>query len=257
MRKLLRLVAPVAAIAAVLVPAAPAHAATNYVALGDSYSSGTGSSTYDLNSSCQRSTKAYPSIVATAKAYSLNFVACSGAKTTDVISSQIGALNTGTNLVTVSAGGNDVGFSSLIVTCTLLGCTTDVNNKITWVNANLGAILDNLYNQIRSHAPNAQVIVLGYPKLFTKTCLGATGISSSEVTAANNLAVAIDNVTAARAAAHGFVYKSAIAQFTNHGVCASTSWINGLNLFNSSSSYHPNNSGHSSGYAPLVRQVTG
>ncbi len=38
---------------------------------------------------------------------------------------------------------------------------------------------------------------------------------------------------------------------------SSTSWINGLNLFNSSSSYHPNNAGHSSGYAPLVRQVTG
>lgn len=257
MSKLLRFVAPVATLIVALVPALPAHAATNYVALGDSYSSGTGTGNYNLNSACQRSTSAYPSLVATAKGYSLDFVACSGATTTDVINNQVGALSSGTNLVTVTAGGNDVGFASLIVTCTLLSCTSSVNSKITWVNSNLGGILDNLYNQIGSHAPNASVIVLGYPKLFSGTCLSATGISSAEVTAANNLAAAIDSVTAARAAAHGFTYKSAIGQFTGHGVCSSSAWINGLNLFASSSSYHPNSTGHSSGYAPLVRQVTG
>ena len=257
MRKLIRIVAPIAVLTAVLVPAVPAAAATNYVALGDSYSSGTGTGSYNLNSSCQRSSKAYPALVAAAKGYSLNFVACSGATTTDLINNQISALNSGTNIVSLTAGGNDVGFAPLIITCTLLNCVSTVNSKITWVNSHLGGILDNLYNQIHSRAPGATVIVLGYPKLFTKTCFGAFGISSSEVTAANNLAVAIDNVTASRAAAHGFAYKSAIGQFTNHGVCASSSWINGLNLLDTSSSYHPNATGHSSGFAPLVRQVTG
>lgn len=257
MKRLLRFVAPIAVSVAVLVPATPAHAATNYVALGDSYSSGTGAGSYNLNSACQRSTSAYPYIVATAKAYSLNFVACSGATTVDVINNQVNALNSGTNLVTVSAGGNDVGFSSLIATCTLSACSTSVNNKITWVNANLAGILDTLYNQISSHAPSANVIVLGYPKLFSGTCFSATGISSAEVTASNNLASAIDTVTATRAAAHGFTYKSAIAQFTGHGVCASSAWLHGLNFLDTGVSYHPTGTGHSSGYAPLVRQVTG
>ena len=257
MKTLVRLVAPVAATLALLVPAAPAHAATNYVALGDSYSSGTGAGSYNLNSSCQRGTSAYPYLVAQAKGYSLNFVACSGATTVDEINQQVSALNSGTNVVTLTAGGNDVGFTSLIINCTLLNCVSSVNSKITWVNSSLAPLLNNLYSQVKTRAPNARVIVLGYPKLFTKTCLAATGISSSEVTAANNLAVAVDNVTAACAAAYGFTYKSAIGQFTNHGVCASSAWLHGLNWLDPGVSYHPTGTGHSSGYAPLVRQVTG
>ena len=54
--------------------------ADNYVALGDSYSSGTGTRSYTLNSTCQRGVYAYPYLVAQARAgTSLNFVACSGA----------------------------------------------------------------------------------------------------------------------------------------------------------------------------------
>jgi hypothetical protein len=99
MKTLVRIVAPVAAALIWLVPAGPAAAATNYVAIGDSYSSGTGAGSYNLSSSCQRSTSAYPYLVAAAKGYSLNFVACSGATTVDEINNQVGALNTGTNLV--------------------------------------------------------------------------------------------------------------------------------------------------------------
>jgi hypothetical protein len=72
----------VAAIA-VLAPAPATAAASSYVALGDSYSSGTGTRTY-LNdgTSCQRSVYAYPSLIASSKGYALNFRACSGATTT-------------------------------------------------------------------------------------------------------------------------------------------------------------------------------
>jgi hypothetical protein len=158
--------------------------------------------------------------------------------------------------VTVTAGGNDAGFASLIVNCTLANCVSSVNSTINWVNTTLASKLDAMNTQIKSRAANATVIVLGYPRLFTKTCLGALGISSSEVTAANSLADAIDAVTKTEAAKYGFVYKSAIAQFTNHGVCASSAWLHGLSL-NLTQSYHPTSTGHSSGYAPLVRQVTG
>ena len=66
--------------------ATPAQAAApSYVALGDSYSSGTGTRSYiDDGTSCQRSTYAYPSLIAAARGYSLNFRACSGAKVADV-----------------------------------------------------------------------------------------------------------------------------------------------------------------------------
>jgi lysophospholipase L1-like esterase len=256
MKRFLRALAPLIVVVSVVAPGVAHAATTNYVALGDSYSSGVGTGTYNLSLTCLRGTKAYPALVAAAKGYSLNFQACSGATTTDVVNSQVGALNSATNLVTVTAGGNDAGFASLIVNCTLLNCVSSVNNTINWVNTTLASKLDAMDTQIKSRAPNATVIVLGYPHLFTKTCWGALGVSSSEVTAANKLADAIDAVTKAEAAKYGFVYKSAIAQFTNHGVCASSAWLHGLSL-NVVESYHPTATGHSSGYAPLVRQVTG
>ena len=91
----MRLTRPLAALAtlpllaAVAAAASPAGAATapRYVALGDSYSSGTGTRNYLADgTSCQRSTRAYPSLVAAGGGLDLNFRACSGATTADVTS---------------------------------------------------------------------------------------------------------------------------------------------------------------------------
>lgn len=258
MSRIMRQLAAAATLSvATLAVAIPSAAqATSYVALGDSYSSGVGSGSYDLDSGCMRSSNAYPARVAAAKGFTLSFTACSGAKTTDVTSSQLGPLNASTNYVTVTAGGNDAGFTSLIADCTLSNCVSAVNAKVGWTNTTLPGLLDTLYSQIHTRAPGATVIVLGYPRLFSGTCFSALGISSAEVTAANNLVDAFDTVTAARAAAAGFTYKSAISQFNGHGICSSSSWLNGLS-FTISDSYHPNNAGQTSGYTPLVRSVTG
>ena len=59
----------------------------------DSYSSGTGTRTYIADgTSCLRSVYAYPSLIASAKGYALNFRACSGAKVADVTNTQLSAL---------------------------------------------------------------------------------------------------------------------------------------------------------------------
>src|SRR5262245_24790310 len=104
-----------AALGAVLIAAAPADAATavHYVALGDSYSSGLGAgSLISSSGSCDRSTKAYSALWATAHApASYASVACAGATTSTVNSGQLSALNATTTLVSITIGGNDVGFS--------------------------------------------------------------------------------------------------------------------------------------------------
>ena len=58
-----------AAVTALVISAAPAGAAApSYVALGDSYSSGTGTRSYLADgTSCLRSVYAYPSLIASAK----------------------------------------------------------------------------------------------------------------------------------------------------------------------------------------------
>lgn len=240
--------------------AAPATAsADNYVALGDSYSSGVGTGSYTLNSSCMRGVYAYPYVISQQRPNtSLNFVACGGATTTSLMSSQISAVNSSTNVVTVTIGGNDIGFASLIIQCTLGSCNTALNNTRNALPGSLNSKLDTVYTAIKNQAPSATVVVLGYPRLFSSSgCLGTTGISASERSDANLLADKLDQTIAARAAAYGFTYKSAISSWTGHAVCSSSAWLNGLNIFATSESYHPNRNGNSQGYVPLVRSVIG
>ena len=234
-------------------------AADEYVALGDSFSSGDGTGSYTLSSSCKRSTYAYPSLVAQQRGNTaLTFVACSGATTSDLLASQIQSVTADTDIVTVTIGGNDIGFSSLVVQCTLANCSTALDTTRASLGSVLGPRLDAVYGAIGARAPDATVVVLGYPRMFSSSsCWGTFGISSTERTKANQLADALDQLLAARATAHGFTYRSAIQPFTGHAVCSSTAWINGLNLVSTGESYHPNRNGHSLGYAPLVRAVTG
>lgn len=109
------------AFAAVLIGTGiPAKAATTVhcVALGDSYSSGVGAGS--TSGSCSQTFNAYPALWAAANSpASFTFAACSGATTSDVISSQLSSLNSSTTLVSISIGGNDVGFPSIMETCVL------------------------------------------------------------------------------------------------------------------------------------------
>ena len=95
--------------------------------------------------------------------------------------------------------------------------------------------------------------MLGYPRMFGSVgCVGSFGITSTERAKANQLAVDVDTVSKAQAQAAGVSYVSALGSFATHAVCSSSPWLNGLNLCNSTESYHPNRNGHKLGYAPLV-----
>jgi lysophospholipase L1-like esterase len=184
---------------------------------------------------------------------SLTFVACSGATTSSLMSNQIGFVSTDTTIVTVTIGGNDIGFADLIVQCTLGSCSTALDNTRATLETVLRPRLDAVYSAIRSRAMTARVIVLGYPRLFSSaSCFGTLGISSTERTKANELATALDTLSRARAGLAGVTYVSALEHFTGHAVCSSSAWVNGLNLFNPVESYHPNRPGNNLGYAAQV-----
>jgi lysophospholipase L1-like esterase len=244
----------------VLGTAPAALGADKYVALGDSFSSGVGTGSYTLSSSCRRGVFAYPWLIMQQRPEtSLTFVACSGADTSDVMASQVGSVDAATTIVTITIGGNDIGFSDLIVQCTLASCSTALDNTRASLETFLGPRLDTVYRAIRSRAAlNARVIVLGYPYIFsTAGCFGTLGISSTERAKANQLALDLDTLSRQRAALANVTYQSALGKFTGHAVCSSSAWLNGLNIFNTVESYHPNRNGNSLGYAPLVRLIAG
>jgi lysophospholipase L1-like esterase len=258
MQRTLRRFAPlIGAVVLVLSVTGTAFAA-NYVALGDSYSAGYGAGSSNLNSSCGRNTYAYPYLVAQQRGDALSFVACGGAQTGDVNANQVGALNASTNLATITIGGNDVGFTSLIVACTTLGCQSQINSSNSQIANELPAKLNSTYSLIKSRAPNARVVVLGYPRPFAhRTCLAATGVSLGEEDQLNALTDNLNNVIRSRAQGYGFTYADPSGYWSGHDVCASNPFTNGLKLFSTSDSYHPTRNGYSAGYAPLVRSIVG
>ncbi|MFC7503945.1 SGNH/GDSL hydrolase family protein [Nocardioides sp. CPCC 206347] len=239
------------------VPAPAQAAAAPYVALGDSYSSGVGTRSYISDgTSCQRSNYAYPKLVAAQKGYALNFKACSGATTSTVTNSQLSALNTGTEYVTISVGGNDAGFSSVLTECAQPGwmsnCDGAINTAQSFINNTLPGRLNTLYASIKSKAPNAVVVVVGYPRIFQgEDCNAATWFSPAEETRLNATADLLNGKLSAAASAKGFKWANPTSRFIGHAVCDDVEWLNGLSN-PVSESYHPNKLGHSSGYQPLV-----
>ena len=64
-----------------------------YVALGDSFSSGVGTGSYTLDAGCKRSIYAYPYLLAQKRRHTtLDFAACSGATTDDVLTKQVASV---------------------------------------------------------------------------------------------------------------------------------------------------------------------
>jgi len=241
-----------------LISSGPAQAsAPSYVALGDSYSSGTGTRSYISDgTSCQRATYAYPSLIAASRGYALNFRACSGARIGDVTNSQLGALSSGTRYVTISVGGNDAGFADVLTECATPWWAGDCNGAIdsaqSFINNTLPGRLSTLYTSIRSKAPNAKVVVVGYPRIFMgEDCNAGTWFSPAEMTRLNQTADLLNSRTSTVAANKGFSFANPTSRFVGHAVCDDVEWINGLSN-PVSESYHPNRAGHGSGYTPIV-----
>lgn len=250
-------IAGIVAVLAVLIPAASA-AASQYVALGDSYSSGVGTRVfYEESGSCKRSPDAYGPKVAAAKGYTLSFQACSGAKTTDVNANQLGTLSSSTALVTITIGGNDAGFSNVIVNCALyyFTCGSAISEANSFIATKLPALLEATYKKIREKASTAKVVVIGYPKLFTKegaTC-NANFLTSSNEKKLNETAEKLDATIKSRAEASKYTFINPTAPFEPHAVCSSTEWLNGQSL-PLEESYHPNVSGQAE-FTTLVEGV--
>jgi lysophospholipase L1-like esterase len=262
-----RISAVLCVLAACVVFVTPAWA-TKYVALGDSYSSGTGTRTY-YDSNCQKSIYAYPYLLHNAHpTWTFVHGACSGATTSDLLHSQVSSVTSDTNWVSYTIGGNDAGFSSVITTCAEPSWTSDcdgaIDNAQAFIQNTLPGRLDQVNNAIKSRAPSATVVVLDYPRLFNGTdCNAFTWFSAHEMTRLNQTADMLKNVEGAAATRAGthFRFGDVIPPFIGHAVCdggsaSSTEWINGLSN-PVGESYHPKVRGHSNGYYPVLHGITG
>ncbi|MFD9704259.1 SGNH/GDSL hydrolase family protein [Lentzea sp. NPDC059081] len=228
---------------------APAPIAPEYVALGDSYASGAGAGAY-LDGACRRSSNAYPALRG-AEFTSFEFLACSGA-TTRSLRPQLRALTPATSLVTITIGGNDLGFADVLTTCTLNGdraCVSRVSEAREFTRSSLPSRLDSTYAAIRAAAPRAQLVVVGYPRLFTPDDRCRV-MSGAKRMALNDAADELAAVVSQAAALAGARFVDPREAFADHGVCAVEPWMNGLTN-PVGDSYHPNKAGQAA-YARIL-----
>ena len=254
------LTAVVAVLAATATTATGADSATHYVALGDSYSSGTGTRDYLPDSGrCMRGTKAYPELWARSHHVdSFAFDACAGATTDDLIANQLGDLDRNTTLATMTIGGNDVGFAQVIRRCLLndeATCERVVGGGEQRARDELPAKLDRAFHDVSRKAPNADVVVLGYPHINELGECDIPGYTEAKRARINKGADLLDGIIAKHARAAGLHYVDAREQFSGHAVCSADPWLNGPTL-PLSESFHPNADGHALGYLPALDAVT-
>ncbi len=219
---------------------------TTYVGMGDSYSAGVG--TYAPTDNCYRSPYGYPVRLARREGLHLNYQACSGATTSDVAANQVGSLSTETDYVTMTIGGNDVGFADVLTECAQPGwisnCKGAIADSRTILTESMPSRYNNLFGTIDNQAPNADVVIGGYPLLFNgEDCNLATFFSGSEMSSLNSATDELDNLIRTTSTNAGFDYVDPRRAFIGHAVCDDQEWINGLS-FPVIESYHPNRAGN-------------
>lgn len=234
--------------------AGPAPAASPFVldGLGDSYASGYGVAP-SFTTACGRSDAApAPSIDGRLRLALDDFVACGGARTTDLVpQGQIAALGPDTDVVTLSIGGNDIGWSSAVAACLggtdtqCAGALAQARGRITTV---LPGLLDSAYDKVDAGAPNATVFVTGYPRLFSPEYGAVLGASPAEQAALNDGADLLNATIRAAADDHAYTFVDVTERFVDHGVNAAEPW---LIWPTSPGSFHPNAQGYKA-YAAAV-----
>lgn len=237
--------------------ALPAEAAPpprlDYVALGDSYAAGQGTAPY-TDPGCYVSRKGYPVIADTIRNVQLTAnAACSGYNIQNIAGSMAGRVNSGTEIVTVTVGGNDIGTTNILLAClndpTSIECAGALGTAQTRLSSgSLANDLAVMVDTIHLHAPNAKVVLTGYPRLF------APGHPYAEV--ANPIADNLNLVIAGVAAGTESQYVDVATAFADHGIGSAEPWItfNAANILDPAN-FHPNGDGYRFGYfGSLVKQ---
>jgi lysophospholipase L1-like esterase len=256
-RLLSGLVATVIALAGFVTVGAPTAAAGSsgtlqYAALGDSYAAGVGAGSYD-GTKCMRSSKGYPALLDSEKHIRLQANAtCAGATTSTVADTQLSTLNPGFELVTLTVGGNDLGFAALAVNClpptgTQEKCQEAIDAAKVKLATELPSALTLLYGDVADAAPKALIVVTGYPLLFELV----EGDPLFDLKAQINGAITLLNSTIRQAVddqpdSVNIIYVDVTTPFLGHGIGSTTSFINAPAPGQppSQEDFHPNAAGY-------------
>jgi lysophospholipase L1-like esterase len=237
-------------------PAAGAAGVVEYVALGDSYAAGWGGGEPYFNGDCKQSAQGYPALLNSQQRIDLVANAtCKGAKTSDVLDYVVGpqsALTPHTRLVTLTVGGNDLDVAGVAATCTDPkapdgACEAAIQEALGRLRE-LGPALLHLYAMVAAKAPDARIVVTGYPHLFeSDPGSPIAGIIEAVNKATDQLNATIkDAVTVTQNADVNIRYVDVVPEFAGHGLVIPIPIPNAffINPPGQEAAFHPNAAGY-------------
>lgn len=242
------------------------------VALGDSYAAGNLIPRSPVGSpgGCLRSTRNYSADVASALHTGYVDAACTGAKLADMTAPepvllgtdppQLNALAANDAVVTITIGGNDLGFAKILLTCTVLGVTRPWSDPCERHYTSGGADqiaaairaeaprIAALLRNIHGRAPRARVLVVGYPDILPNTghgCFPVVPFAYGDVPYLRHSEVELNQMLATEAAASGATFVDTYTATIGHDACSAGNVRDVEGLIPSSPAYpfHPNQRG--------------
>lgn len=222
-----------------------------YLALGDSVAAGVGLQEPKDASACDRTKKSYPTLLANTQQLQLLDRTCSGASLgSGILGSQtVNQLLTppqleglsevqNLKLITITAGANDLDWTTLITQCLVTTCdaatnTTLVSDRIQTIVPQLREMFKNLqtYSQ-------AQTFITGYYLLFdeqTVSCPSTEGITASEQQWIRSMQRNLNKAIQDTASEYPNI-RYVAPDFTGHALCATDPYIQDTN---DPQPYHP------------------
>lgn len=270
------LLAALAAFLLAAVLAAGARAA-NYAALGDSYAAGPLIPNPVLPLGCLKSDHNYAHLAAPGIGLTLRDATCSGAKTGDMTNPQnvepdgpnppqLNSVDSTTSVVSLTIGGNDIGFSEVAQSCITVnpfshpcldkydsGGVDQLKARIEATAPKVAAVLAG----IRSRAPSARIYVVNYPAIFPETgygCWPQMPLGFTDVPYLRSTEQRLNSMLAAQAAAAGATLVNWYGASIGHDACksSSTRWVEPLVPGNAAAPIHPNAAGMQGGANALL-----
>ncbi|WP_267347013.1 SGNH/GDSL hydrolase family protein [Sphingomonas sp. GM_Shp_2] len=236
-----------------------------YVAIGSSFAAGPGvaSSADTPANRCARSNDNYPHLLARRLRLQLTDVSCSGATTAHVVGPwnelppQLDALTSDTGLVTITIGGNDVGYIGTLgaASCRSFAvpppgapggkCPEPPRvSEADWTK--LDGSLRQIIAEVRRRAPKARLVFVDYLSVLPAVgrC-AATPMSAEQAGAGRAIATRLAAITRRAAAKGGAEVLRASDVSQNHDACSAQPWVSGFPLPGSAFfvPYHPNAQG--------------
>lgn len=243
--------------------APPTGLPTRYVALGDSFTAAPYVPVTGLAEGCFRSSGNYPNLVAREIGATLVDVSCGGARTDDLVGRQsfaftdntippqLSAVTPAAELVTLGIGGNDNDlFNTLVHECTRIAgrpgttCEDLVTTRQGEVNrtvSHIGRRVTRALRLVRRTAPEATVVLVGYPRLVDK----GDGCAEMPLTGRDRRFLA--EVEAGLRKQMAAAARRTDAEFVDmheasrgHEICSDDPWVNGIRTDeNRALAFHP------------------